>query len=113
MIKDKTKNQVNVLHIFKENGVWMFNDEEVGLYKEPFVPSINPMIETYVRGRKEFTAFISKDPMYDVTLTLNRVDDKIEGVYEMAGSGIVGWLCPALLKYFEGYPKNIYVKIEL
>jgi hypothetical protein len=32
--------------------------------------------------------------------------------YTSAERGIEGWLCPALLKYFESTPKEIYVKVS-
>ena len=114
-LKDKTKNQINVLHIFKENGVWMFNDEEIGLFKEPFVSSMGDIIEMFVDGRDKFKAFISHSPIHQGTLILQRIEDGMDGLYRIYDndpSSVIGWLCPALLKYFEYYPKFIYVKIK-
>ncbi len=110
-LKDKTKNQINILHIFKENGVWMFNDEEVGLYKEPFVSSINPMIDRVVDGDK-FKAFISHSSIFEFTMVLDKENEGMDGTYKLRGTDIIGWLCPATLKYFDKYPDSIYVKIE-
>lgn len=112
MIKTKTKNQVNVLHIFKEDGIWMFNDKDIGIYKEPFVSLMNPIIESIVKTNK-FTAFISKDPM-PYTVILDRINNKVDmiGYYQLRGTKMIGWLCPCLLNYFIDYPKEIYVKIK-
>jgi len=32
--------------------------------------------------------------------------------YEVEELGMSGWLCPALFKYFDKAPDNIYVKAE-
>ena len=116
---NKARNQINVLHIFKEDGVWMFNDGDIDIYKEPFISSMNPIIESMVKGDK-FIAFISKDPM-PYTLILDRIDKRQKwlnnnidmiGHYKLRGTKLIGWLCPCLLNYFTDYPKEIYVKIE-
>jgi hypothetical protein len=33
-------------------------------------------------------------------------------VYRWVGSGMEGWLCPALFKYFAEAPQEIYLKVE-
>lgn len=115
-VMDKTKNQINVIFPFKKNGVWVFNDEAVGLYEEPFVSNVNPIIDTVVNGNN-FTAYISHSPIPDEQIILDRVDDSVtgdigDGWYQMRGTDLVCWLCPATLKYFKNYPKEIHVKIE-
>ncbi len=110
---DKTKNQINVIHPFNKNGVWVFNDESVGLFEEPFVPNVNPIIDTVVTGDR-FTAFISHSFIPDEQIILDRVDGHEfgNGWYNLRNTDLVCWLCPATLKYFEDYPKEIHVKIE-
>ena len=110
-MKDKTKNQINVLNIFKKDGVWMFNDSDVGLFEEPFVPSMNPLIESVVTGDK-FRAFISHSLLPEPTLILDKCDDYMESSYKLRGTELIGWLCPATLKYFEDYPNSIYIIVE-
>lgn len=133
VLKDKTKNQVNVLHPYRgKYGVWAFDDAEVGLQAEPFVGSINDMIDMFANGQEQITVFISADPIGDETLVLEKtkspgrkaIKDLIEveegdedimdnGWYKLKGTNVVGWLCPATLKYFEDYPKEIHVKFQL
>lgn len=114
---DKTRNQINTIYPFKNKyGTWVFNDEAVGLHEEPFVSNINPIIETVVK-RDKFTAFISHSTIANEQIILDRVDDNShgdigEGWYQMRGTGLIGWLCPATLKYFSSYPKEIHVRIE-
>jgi len=126
-LKDKTKNQINVLHPYRDQyGIWKFDDAEVELQAEPFVGDINRMIDMYANGKKQITVYISKDPMPQETLVLEKAtaatypdmdvteaDVLNEGWYKLKGTDIVGWLCPATLKYFEGYPDEIHVKFEI
>jgi len=110
--KDKTKNVVNVIYPYRSNyGVWAFDDPEVGLQGEPFVGDINTMIDMYAQGKKEVIIYISSEPIEGQTLQLNRLEED-EGNYQLEGTDVVGWLCPATLKYFPNYPKNIYARIE-
>ena len=92
---------------------------------------IPEIINSIVGRRRKFTAYISKDPIPNYTGHLKKTkapsvkkgrqmlsDVEIEeeglsnGWYELKGTGQVGWLCPATLKYFEDYPDNIYFRIE-
>lgn len=115
---DKTQNQINVIFPFKKNNVWVFNDEEVDLYEEPFVSNVNPIIELVVGDKTSFTAFISHSFIPGEQIILQQVLDSDnsdfgDGWYEMKGTGLICWLCPATLKYFDFYPDEIHVKIEL
>lgn len=111
-LKDKTKNQVNVIYPYRNKyGIWAFDDEETGLDGEVFVGDINTMIDMYAQGKKEVIVYISSEPIEGQTLQLNRLKEH-EGNYQLEGTNVVGWLCPATLKYFSNYPKNIYARIQ-
>lgn len=119
VLKDKTKNQVNVIYPYRgEYGVWAFDDPEVDLDGEPFVGPINQMIDMLTQGGSRCTAYISKSPLPQADAVLEKVEPErdmpwtSEGWYKLQGTEVVGWLCPALLKYFDGYPEEIYVKID-
>lgn len=113
-IKDKTQNQINVIYPYRtKHGGWSFDDEAVGLYGEPFVSGIPEIIDAIVgKKTKQFTAFISKDPIPNYTGCLEQTIEKGTGWYKLQETGSLGWLCPATLKYFEDYPNKIYFKIE-
>ena len=42
------KNAIFVIKPYKWNGMWVFDDERVGLVKEPFVAGADTMIDTAV-----------------------------------------------------------------
>lgn len=121
-LKDKTKNQVNVIHPYRtKGGIWCFDDEEVGLQAEPFVGTVNKMIDIFAEGKSPIVVYISKDiiPHFSGHLVMLDVFEQQhaelegEGWYYLDGTNLIGWLCPALLKYFEGYPDDIYFKVEI
>jgi len=59
-------NQITVIHPYKVRGVWVFDDPEVDLVKEPFVCGIPEMIEVLTEGIEDaedgFNMFFSADP---------------------------------------------------
>ena len=116
---DKTGNQINVLYPYRTKGGWAFDDAEVGLHAEPFVLGIPEIIDSIVGKRNSFTVYISHSKIPKATGHLQRLSKQLlpegegsDGWYGLKGTDMVGWLCPATLKYFKGYPENIYFKIE-
>lgn len=111
--KTKANNAVNMLDIYRtKNGVWCFNDEDLGIIAEPFVGEINTMIDMYARGKEELTVYISKEEIPNCTLSLTKLESEFKGMYTLNGTDIEGWLCPCLLNYFPEYVQNIYVRIK-
>ncbi len=116
-LKDKSKNQVNVIFPYKgDYGIWAFDDPEVGLDGEVFVGNINTMLDILTENGDAATVYISKDPIASYNAQLIKVLDPAHGIepgwYKLQGTNMTGWLCPALLKYFEGYPDKIFARIE-
>ena len=112
-------NAINVIYPYKHEGMWVFDDENVGLDKEPFVEGADAMIDLVLdkKGlhnpeagfRLIFSA--GEFPRYDVRFDWLREG---EGGYWYTSEEfqMEGWLCPALLKYFYEAPKNIYARFE-
>jgi hypothetical protein len=110
---NKTKNQVNVLYPYRTKyGVWCFDDKELEIVAEPFVGSINTMIDHFAQGREEVITYISHSPIPEASGHLIKTEEG-NGWYELEGMNIKGWLCPCMLNYFEGYVDDIYFKIEI
>jgi hypothetical protein len=120
-VVDKTGNQINTIYPYKTKSGWAFDDEEVGLKAEPFIAGIPQIINSLVGKKKSFTAHISHSKIPKATghlvkMSLDEVKfeelDEIDGWYKLEGTDMIGWLCPATLKYFKDYPDDIYFKIE-
>ena len=117
MKKDKSKNQVNVIHPYRTKyGTWVYDDPDVPVSAEAFVMGSSELIDKVVgTDCNSFTAYISAQPLPNPTVILDNIDDQMEGDlqgwYEWRGNGHRNWLCGHVTDYFVGYPKTIYVSI--
>ena len=98
-------------------GTWVFDDERVGLVAEPFVAGIPAMIdslvETIPRARRGFRLLFSDQPFPGYQRRLRRLREEAEGYwYASDDPPGEGWLCPALFRYFEIAPPELYVRAE-
>ncbi len=98
-------------------GTWVFDDESVGLNKEPFVAGVPEMIDDLAKdvpnARSGFRLLFSSTPFPGYQRELTRVKEEYGGYwYRVKDQSAEGWLCPALFKYFETAPEIIYVKAE-
>ena len=110
-------NAITAIHPYKHEGLWVFDDPSVGLVKEPFVSGADEIIERMVQGipgaQSGFTLLFSAAafPGHQAMLEWRRRE--MDGNwYYSADLGIEGWLCPALLKYFESAPERIYAQFK-
>lgn len=107
-------NQINTLYPYKYKGQWVFDDEAVGLVKEPFVAGADDMLDM-LANKKSCVLIFSKDPFPDATHSIRNIGQNIGG----SGTDYYSeelehelWLCPALLKYFKEPPAKIYFKVK-
>ena len=111
-------NQINVLHPYNVRGTWVFDDPAKGLEREPFVMGVPEMIEVLTMGipsaEKGFCLLFSSDPFPGADTVLRLKKEDLGGAwYSMEDPvSLVGWLCPAMFKYFDKVPEKIYVKAE-
>jgi len=110
-------NAISVLCPYKYEGMWVFDDPEVGLRREPFVLGIDEMITRLVVAIPDaelgFRLFFSPTPFpgHAAKLEWRRTEDG-GNWYFCPQFGIEGWLCPALFKYFDQAPPELYAKAE-
>jgi hypothetical protein len=107
-----------VLHPYRLEGVWVFDDLTTGLVKEPFVAGVTEMIDRLTAGihnaAKGFRLLFATRPFegHQTSLSFLRADP-VEGTwYRADDAGDEGWLCPALSCYFPTPPVKIYVRAE-
>ena len=117
-------NSIMKIHPYKHEGYWVFDDKDTGLVKEPFVCGMPEIIDLHVdymnNANDGFTIIFSDSPFPGHNLTLKRLREEHDGNwYKMEFEVLLnesdeweGWLCPALLKYFDEAPDRIYAKFE-
>lgn len=109
-------NSLFVICPYKHNGTWVFDDEDVDLVKEPFVFGIPEMIDQLTQeildADKGFKLIFSAKPFPKYQAKLTWVREECEGNWYVINEQEEGWLCPALLKYFDQAPKEIYTITE-
>ena len=113
-------NQINTILPYRSMGGWAFDDDAVELVREPFVAgadtSIDKIVEHLGVKTDKIKMTFSKDkfPGYHVKVELVTIDGDGGAFYLIRDDNfdLDLWLCPALLKYFEEEPSEIYVKVE-
>ena len=112
-------NQINIIapYWLEAVGTWVFDDERVGLAQEPFVSGVPEMIDHLVRdipdARAGFRLLFSTAPFPGFQRKLTWVREEMLGNwYRTEEPEMEGWLCPALFRYFDEAPRDLYVKAE-
>jgi hypothetical protein len=110
-------NSLMVIVPYKYEGMWVFDDPAVGLCREPFIAGIDTLIDRATvhipDANQGFRAIFSAAPFPGATFKLQwRRAESGGNWYFSPGFNQEGWLCPALFKYFETAPPEIYVKVE-
>ena len=101
---------------------WVFDDERTGLKEEAFVMGMTEMISRVVEAKgirdagTGFALSFSDEPFdgHDVELLWMRPGEGEGNWYggTVVGERVEGWLCPALLLYFEQAPRRIFVRCD-
>lgn len=110
-------NSIMILQPYRDGGTWVFDDPRTGLVREPFVSGIPEMIDHLVNdipdADKGFRMLFSAQPFpgYMMKVTWRRAE-RGGNWYYSEELDMEGWLCPALFKYFNEAPNEIYVKAE-
>ena len=114
-------NVINIIYPYKSNKMWVFDDDNVGLKAEPFIAGADTLMDKatanlHLTDKEEADGFrltFSKLPFpdYDECLVWER-GEQGGNVYWSDKYEMEGWLCPALFKYFDKAPVNIYFKIN-
>ena len=110
-------NAINVIQPYWYADMWVFDDPRVGLSAEPFVGGADTMIDRVTadipNARSGFTMVFSAAPFpkHQIRLEWRRAEGS-GNVYYAKDLDAEGWLCPALLRYFEAPPAEIYVQVK-
>ena len=123
------QNALLIIHPHYHKEAWVFDDEEKGLVKEPFVAGADDFIEYILakmgklaKGRKGFSLIFSQMPFkgqQHVLLYQKKAFGgslyTVESEPDFRNHEDVNqmWLCPALFKYFRKAPKKLYVQLKV
>lgn len=99
---------------YKSEGCWVFDDNQYDLVKEPFVFGADEVLDwlvTDIEGAENgFKVLFAEKPFPGYQAKFEWLREELSGNWYLERStGQEGWLCPALLNYFETPPKEIYV----
>jgi hypothetical protein len=102
---------------YKYEGIWVFDDPRVGLAQEPFVSGADTILDVLTAdiptAAEGFKLIFSPEPFpgYTARFVWNRPEFN-GNWYSWPDRDMEGWLCPALFKYFESAPQELYVQVS-
>ncbi|MDQ0394942.1 DUF6717 family protein [Labrys monachus] len=110
-------NAINVIAPYRYLGMWVFDDPKVGLVQEPFVGGADLLIDQAVAALPDaaagFIMVFSGAPFPGSRFHLKwQREDGSGNIYLSSEFGSEGWLCPALLRYFERPPMDIHIQVK-
>ncbi len=110
-------NTLMVVAPYRHAGTWVFDDAATHLVREPFVSGVPEMIDVLVRdipsATNGFRLLFSAQPFPGFQRKLTWLRGDLGGnYYRMEDPVMEGWLCPAMFRYYQTAPREIYVKAE-
>lgn len=101
---------------YVSEGLWVFDDDSVGLLQEPFVAGIDRILDdmtAHIEGAVNgFLLEILASPLdgAQAQLVLIETDAEQWSHYALAGTDRTGALCPALFLYYDEAPRNLWLR---
>ena len=110
-------NSLFVIAPYKFEDFWVFDDPGVGLHREPFVSGADRIIDiltAHIPDAAHGFRMVFSPQSFPGSMARFEWSRPEHGGnwYSWTERGIEGWLCPALFKYFEMAPKEIYVQVS-
>ena len=98
--------------------MWVFEDEEVGLNREPFVCGVPEIFDKLLFGKgisdDRFNLIFSDQafPNSEHASWSKGEDGGNWYSMDIEGNPFTGWLCPALFRYYEQAPSDLYFTVQ-
>ena len=111
-------NSILIIHPYKYEGIWVFDDPKVGLLQEPFVAGADTILDRMTEGipnaDKGVTVLFSARPFpgFQYEFVWRRPGEYGGNWYYCPAFAVEGWLCPALFKYFDEAPQQIIAQVK-
>jgi len=109
------------IYPYWHDGCWAFDDPDTDLFEEPFVEGASEVISALVEkhqindAKEGFEIAFSDGPFIENASVVEFVaHDRGGARYHTSidGQEMEGWLCPALLRYFDSPPERIYLHLS-
>jgi len=119
--KIKNSNSIFVIHPYKRDGIWAFDDAQKGLLREAFVAGADDLLELAATRigipstdfHRGITVLFSASAFPGAQVCVKRTREELGGNwYYSPDFQFEGWLCPALFKYFETAPDEIHFQVK-
>lgn len=110
-------NAILVIAPYRHANTWVFDDAAAKLVREPFVAGVPEMIDVLVKeipnADKGFRLLFSAQPFPGFQKKLTWLRGAMGGnYYKLDDPAMEGWICPAMFRYYEKPPKELFVKAE-
>ena len=118
-------NAIHMIHPYKSDGVWMFDDPQKNVSKEPFVSGADEILDFISGYEQKCILLFSGDRFPGCTFRLNKTYDEGKGAWYTLSQLALnkdckditnikhGWLCAVVTYYFNGdVPQEIYVQVK-
>ena len=104
-------NSIFSIVVYKHHGLWVFDDDRVGLVKEPFVAGADTLIDSLADGKEKLVIIFSDGefPGYKLVVDQNNILAESGTHYICKERYHKLWLCPALNLYYPISPKRIFI----
>tara|TARA_R110002096_G_scaffold88223_1_gene202182 strand:+ start:230 stop:640 length:411 start_codon:yes stop_codon:yes gene_type:complete len=105
-------NTLNVINAYKHGPMWVFDEPNYNLVKEPFVAGADTFLDYATDNGKKVTLLFSVNQFPGSQFQLRFTNDESGGgYYTEVMTNREMWLCAATRHYFQGeMPKVIYVQ---
>jgi hypothetical protein len=110
-------NELHVIAPYKHHGMWVFDDNKVGLVQEPFVGGADTIIDVMTQNiphaASGFTMVFASYAFPGHQFQFEWLGPQGSGnLYHSPDLHLEGWLCPALLRYFNSSPQRLFVQVK-
>ena len=117
----ENNNSIFMIHPYKRNNAWAFDDAQKGLYREGLISGADDLIEMAVTRagipgadfERGITVIFSANPFPGEQLHVRRTRPDRGGYwYYSPDYQFEGWLCSNLFRYFAAAPEEIHFRIK-
>ncbi len=110
-------NEINIIAPYKYLDIWVFDDAKKGLVQEAFVGGADTIIDLLTNHIPNATAgFVLVFSGAEFPGFQHRVEWRREegrgNIYYSPDLQVEGWLCPALLRYFDAPPAELFLRVK-